>query len=35
MEWEKIFANGISYKGQYSKSIKNLPNSGPEKQIIQ
>ena len=34
-EWEKIFANDISDKGLYSKSIKNLSNSTPQKQIIQ
>ena len=33
-EWEKIFANDISDKGLV-KSIKNSPNSTPEKQIIQ
>ena len=33
MEWEKIFANDILDKGLVS--IKNLPNSTPEKQIIQ
>ena len=32
-EWEKIFANDILDKGLVS--IKNLPNSTPEKQIIQ
>ena len=32
MEWEKIFANDISDKGQYPKSIKNLKNSTPKKQ---
>ena len=35
MEWEKIFENDISDKGLVSKSIKNLPNSTPKKQIIQ
>ena len=35
MEWEKIFANDILDKGLVSKSIKNLPKSTPEKQIIQ
>ena len=34
-EWEKIFANDISDKGLYLKSIKNLLNSTPKKQIIQ
>ena len=32
-EWKKIFANDILDKGLVS--IKNLPNSTPEKQIIQ
>ena len=31
MEWEKIFENDILDTGQYPKSIKNLPNSTPEK----
>ena len=34
VEWEKIFANDILDTGQYPKSIKNLPNSTHEKQII-
>ena len=34
-EWEKIFANDISVKTLVSKSIKNLPNSAPKKQIMQ
>ena len=32
---EKIFADDISDKELVSKSIKNLPNSTPKKQIIQ
>ena len=35
MEWENIFANDISDKGLVSKSIKNLANSTPKKQLIQ
>ena len=31
-EWQKIFANDISDKGLDPKSIKNSPNSTPEKQ---
>ena len=34
-EWEKIFVNDISDKGLVYKSIKNLSNSTPKKQIIQ
>ena len=33
-EWEKIFANDISDK-EHPKSMKNLSNSTPQKQIIQ
>ena len=33
IEWEKIFANDISNKGQYPKYIKNLYNSTPKKTI--
>ena len=29
-EWEKIFANNVSDKGLYPKSIKNLSNSTPK-----
>ena len=35
MEWQKIFANGISDKALIFKSIKNLSNPIPTKQIIQ
>ena len=35
MEWEKIFANGISDKGLVSKIYKECINSTPKKQIIQ
>ena len=34
-EWEKIFANDVSDKGLFPKSIKNLLNSTPKKQTIQ
>ena len=27
MEWEKVFANDISIKGQYPKHVKNFYNS--------
>ena len=30
MEWEKIFANGLSDKGLVSKSLKDLSNSMPK-----
>ena len=35
MEWEKIFANGISDKGLVFKMYKELSNSTPRKEIIQ
>ena len=35
IKWEKIFANDILDKGLLSKIYKKLPNSTPEKQIIQ
>ena len=34
-EWEKIFANDILDKGLVFKIYKKVPNSTPEKQIIQ
>ena len=33
IEWEKIFANDISDKGYYPKSIKNLSNATSKEQI--